>query len=97
MCSPVFLTSSISSQRQTYLVEVKHQIQFTHIPKETVQHLHEEVNRFQVRQFVIVGVHARTEEEARVAPIDDLVVAELDKVGLVFLIARGDEAVNLGE
>ena len=28
----------------TYLVEIKHQIQLTNIPKETIQHLDEEMN-----------------------------------------------------
>lgn len=31
--------------RLTYLIEIKHQIQFTHIPKETIQHLHKEMYR----------------------------------------------------
>jgi hypothetical protein len=48
------------------------------------------VYRFQVRQLVIVCINARAEEEACVPPVDDLVVAELDEVGLVFLIAGGD-------
>jgi hypothetical protein len=49
----------------------------------------------QVRKLVIVRVDARTEEESCVAPVDDLVVAELDEVGLVFLVSGGDEAVDL--
>lgn len=51
----------------------------------------------QIRQLVIIGVDADAEEEACVAPVHDLVVAELDEVGLVFLIAGCDEAVDLGE
>jgi hypothetical protein len=49
----------------------------------------------QVRKLVIVRVDARTEEESCVAPVDDLVVAELDEVGLVFLVSGGDKAVDL--
>jgi hypothetical protein len=51
---------------------------------------------FQVRQLVIVCVNACAEEEAGVTTVYDLGhVAELDEVGLVFLVARGYEAVNL--
>ena len=48
--------------KQTHLVEIKHQVQLTHIPKELVQHLDEEMDGFEVRQLVVVGVHADTEE-----------------------------------
>ncbi len=41
----------------------------------------------EVGELVVVGVDAGAEEEAGVAPVDDLVVAELDKVGLVLLVA----------
>lgn len=77
------------------LVEIKHQIQLAHVPKEAVQHLDEEVNRFQIRQLVVVGVDADAEEEAGVAPVDDLQGAELDEVGLVLLVPGCDEAVDL--
>jgi hypothetical protein len=49
----------------------------------------------QIRELVIVRVDARTEEEACVSPVDDLVLSELDEVGLVLLVAGGDEAVDL--
>lgn len=49
----------------------------------------------EVGELVVVCVDAGAEEEAGVAAVDDLVVAELDKVGLVLLVARGDEAVDL--
>ena len=48
----------------------------------------------EVGELVIVCVDAGAEEEARVAAVDDLVVAELDKVGLVLLVAGGHEAVD---
>ena len=63
--------------------------------------------RFEVRQLVVVAVDAEGEEEARIAassvesicarapPVDQLVVAELDKVGLVLLISRRDQTVDL--
>ena len=50
---------------------------------------------FQIRQFIVIRIDAGAEEEACIPPVDDLVVAELDKVGLVFLVSRGDEAVDL--
>ena len=49
----------------------------------------------EVGEFVVVGVDADAEEEPRVPPVDDLVVAELDEVGLVFLVPGRDEAVDL--
>lgn len=45
-------------------------------------------------KLVVVCVDAGAEEEAGVAAVDDLVIAELDKVGLVLLVARGDKAVD---
>jgi len=76
------------------LIEVKHQIQLTHVPKKAIQHLYKKVYGLQVRELVIVRVDARTEEEACVSPVDDLVLSELDEVGLVLLVAGGDEAVD---
>lgn len=50
--------------------------------------------RLEVGQLVVVGVDARAEEEPRVPPVDDLHAAELDEVGLVLLVARGDQPVD---
>lgn len=49
----------------------------------------------EIRELVVVGVDADAEEEAGVAAVDDFERAELDEVGLVFLVARGDQAVDL--
>lgn len=49
----------------------------------------------EVGQLVVVGVDADAEEQARVPSVHDLVVAELDEVGLVFLIPGRDEPVDL--
>ncbi len=49
----------------------------------------------EIRELVIVGVDADAEEEAGVAAVDDFEGAEFDKVGLVFLVAGRDEAVDL--
>ena len=52
--------------------------------------------RFKIRQLVIVCIDARAEEQACVPPVYDLRhVAELDEVGLVLLVARGYEAMDL--
>lgn len=79
-----------------YLVEIKHQIQLTHIPKELIQHFHKEMNRLKVRKLVVVGVYARAEEQAGIAAVDHLRgAAKFDEVRLMFLVARCDEAVDL--
>jgi len=83
-------------QNRINLIKIKHQIQLTHIPEELIQDLDEEMYGLQVGEFIVVGVDAGAEEEARVAPVDDFGAApELDEVGLVLLVARGDEAVDL--
>lgn len=69
------------------LVEVEDQVQLAHVAEEGVEDLDEEVDGLQVGELVVVGVDAGAEEEPRVAPVDDLVVAELDEVGLVLLVA----------
>lgn len=81
-------------QNSIHLVEVEDEIQLAHVAEEGIQHLDEEVYGLEVRQLVVVCVDAGAEEEPRVAAVDDLVVAELDKVGLVLLVAGGDEPVH---
>lgn len=61
-----------------------------------IQYLDEEMYGLQIRQLVIVGVDADAEEKPRVAPVDNLQVPELNEVGLMLLISRGDQAVDLG-
>ena len=77
------------------LVKVEDEVELAHVAEEGVEHLDKEVDGLEVRQLVVVGVDARAEKEPRVPPVDELVVAELDEVGLVLLVARGDEAVDL--
>ena len=80
----------------SHLIKIKHQIQLTNIPKELIQYFDEEMYRLQIRQLVVVGVYARAEKQAGVPPVDDLTAApELDEVGLVLLISRRDEPVDL--
>jgi len=78
----------------THLIKVKDQIQLTHIPKKRIQHLHKEMYRLQIRQLVIVRIHTDTEEQSRVAPVDDFRRAELNEVRLVLLVPRRDQAVH---
>jgi hypothetical protein len=54
------------------LVEVEHEIQFADIPEELVEHFDEEVDRLEVRELIVIGVDTDTEEQPRVAPVDDL-------------------------
>lgn len=48
----------------------------------------------EISKLIVVGVDAHAEEEAGVSAVHDLVVSEFDKVGLVFLVSGGDEAMN---
>lgn len=77
------------------LVKIEDEVELADVAEEGVEDLNEEVDGLEEGELVVVCVDAGAEEEARVAAVDDLVVAELDKVGLVFLVARGDEAVDL--
>lgn len=77
------------------LVEVKDQVQLAHVAEEGIQHLDEEMYRLEEGELVVVCVDAGAEEQARVAPVDEFVLPELDEVGLVLLVAGRDEAVNL--
>lgn len=80
---------------RTHLIKIKHQIQLTHVPEEAVEDLDEEVYGLEERELVVVCVDAGAEEQPRVAPVDDLVRAELDEVALVLLVARRDQPVHL--
>ena len=82
-------------QDRIHLVEVEDQVQLAHVAEEGVEHLDEEVDGLEVGQLVVIRVDARAEKEPRIPPVHELVVAELDEVGLVLLVARGDEAVDL--
>lgn len=77
------------------LVEVEDEVELADVAEEGVENLDEEVDGLEVGELVVVCVDAGAEEEAGVAAVDDLVVAELDEVGLVLLVAGGDEAVHL--
>ena len=90
----VFFPSSFHPS--THLVEVEHQIKFTHIAEELIQHFDEEVDSFEVRQLVVIGVHTDAEEQPRVSTVDNLgASAEFDEIRLVFLISWCDETMDL--
>ena len=50
---------------------------------------------FQIGQLIVVGVDTDTKEEPSVASVDDFQVTELDEIGLMLLVARGDETMDL--
>lgn len=77
------------------LVEVEDQVQLADVAEEGVEDLDEEVDGLEEGELIVVGVDAGAEEESGVPAVDDLVVAELDKVGLVLLVAGRYEAVDL--
>ena len=87
-------TSNSRPRTPTHLIKVKNQIQLTHIAKKRIQHLHKEMYRLQIRQLVIVRIHTDTEEQSRVAPVDDFRRAELNEVRLVLLVPRRNQAVD---
>jgi hypothetical protein len=90
-----FLGPHALSEEKTHLIKIKHQIQLAYVAKKAIQHFHEEMYSLEIRQLIIIGVHARAEEEPCVPPVHDFVGAELHEVGLVFLIARSHEPVHL--
>jgi hypothetical protein len=53
------------------------------------------VDGLEICQLVVIGVNTCAEEQACVPTVYDLVVAKLDEVGLVFLIARSYKTVDL--
>ena len=80
----------------SYLVEVENQIQFADIAEESIQHLNEEVDGFEIGQLIVVCVHAGTEEKTSISPVDDFGrIPEFHKVGLVFLISWCNQAMDL--
>ena len=59
------------------LVEVEDEVELAHVAKELVEELDEEVDRLEVEQLVVGHVDAQREEEARVPPVDELVLRVL--------------------
>lgn len=46
------------------------------------ENLYKEMDRLEVRELIVVGVHADTEEETGVSSVDDLVVPELEHTAM---------------
>lgn len=78
-----------------HFVEVEDKVKLANVAKEGVENLNKEMDCFEICQLVVVCVDTDTEEEAGVTAVDNLVVAELDKVGLVLLVAWRNESVDL--
>ncbi len=76
------------------LVEVEDDVQLAHVGEEVVERLDEEMNELEVGHVVVVDVDAQSEEEPRVAPVDELEVAVLYKIREAGFAGR-DEAMNL--
>jgi len=76
------------------LVKVENKIKLADVSEKGIEDLDKEVNGLEVGELVIVCVDAGAEEKTCVAAVNNLVVSELDKVGLVFLIAGCDEAMD---
>lgn len=80
----------------TDLVEIKYQVELADVSKKRIQDLDEEVNSFEICQFVVVRVYAGTEEQAGIPTIHDLRgVMELNKVRLMLLVPGSDKTMNL--
>lgn len=82
-------------QNSIHFVKVEHEVQLTYIVKEGVKDLDKQMDGFQICEFVVVGVHAYTKEETSVTSIHYLVIPKLYEVGLVFLVTRSNQSVNL--
>lgn len=94
ICSDSLAT--IYEQRRAYLVEIEHQVQLTNIAKERIKHFYEEMYSLQIRKLIVIRIDTCAEEETRITTVDDLGgISELDEVGLVLLVARSYEAVDL--
>jgi hypothetical protein len=52
--------------------------------------------RLQIRQLIIIRIDAGAKEQPRISSVHNLGhVSKLDEVGLVLLVSRGNEAVDL--
>ena len=68
--SALHLQPPVYALGAAYLVKVEHQVQFTHIAKELIQHLYKEMYRFQVCELVVIGVYAHAEEQSGIAAVN---------------------------
>ena len=86
----------MTNDSRTYLIEIKHQIQLTNIPKELVKNLHKEMYSLEIRQLVVICIDTDTKEQPCISPIYHLGTAfELNEIGLVFLIPGSNQTMDL--
>ena len=81
-------------KRGVGLVEVVDEVELADVAKVVVEDLDKEVDGLEARELVVVEVDAHDKEEPDVAPVHELVVAELDKVR-VAVVARVQHAVDV--
>jgi hypothetical protein len=56
------------------------------------------MNGLQIRKLVIIGIDSGAEEKSSISSVYYLGgISELDEVGLMLLVTRGNEAMNLGD
>jgi hypothetical protein len=59
------------------------------------KYLNEEMDGLEICELVVVRVYADAEEETGVSSVNDFIIAKFDEVGLVFLVARSYQTMNL--
>ena len=74
---PDYANNNKKYKNKTYLVEIEHQIQFTHIVEVFIQHLNKIVNGFKVTQVIIINVHTNAKIETSVSSVYDFEITEL--------------------
>lgn len=60
-----------------YLVEIKDQVQFTHIVKIFIQHLNKVVDGFKVTQIIIIDIHTNAKIKTSISSVYDFEIAKL--------------------
>lgn len=70
-------------QYHIQFIEVKHQIQFTHVIKVYVKDLYQEMERLQVSQLAIWQVNCRYKVESGISSVDEFYLLVLHEVRLV--------------
>lgn len=60
-----------------YLIEIKDQIQLTHIVEIFIQHLNKVVNGFKITQIVIIDIYTDAKVETSVSSVYDFEITEL--------------------
>jgi hypothetical protein len=82
-------------QNGIHLVEIKDNVQFTHIGKEGIQQFHKQMYRLQVRKLIVGQIHGNRKKQTRVPPVNEFVGIVLNEIGVLFIPGR-DEAVHFG-